>query len=170
MISNQIIQSSLDDTRAITRIDFCVMDLTGSIVATTFEIESFPVYVVDSFVASQAESQSVQGYNFFKIYDEGELEYVLIARGMGEDAYMIGKLAANQIQALITAYKERFDKNNFVQSYLGLDAVKIIPYLKTNLTTSHETARPILLFYFILTFMPLALGILIISFTIHLSY
>lgn len=118
MISNQTIQESIDDVRAITRIDLCVLDTNGILIATTFETEAFPENVVESFVLSPAESQTVQGFNFFKVYGDGQLEYILIARGVSDDAYMIGKLAACQLQALITAYKERFDKNNFIQNLL----------------------------------------------------
>lgn len=118
MISNQIIQSSIDDVRAITRIDLCILDLNGTVVAATFELEELPEHTVEAFVDSPAESQTLQGYNFFKVYDEDQLEYILVARGLSEDSYMIGKLAASQLQTLIVAYKERFDKNNFIQNLL----------------------------------------------------
>ena len=118
MISNQTIQSSIDDIRAITRIDLCVMETSGIMAATTFELEDLPENAVEAFVQSAAESQTVQGYHFFKVYDEGQLEYVLIAKGSSEDTYMIGKLATSQLQTLIVAYKERFDKNNFIQNLL----------------------------------------------------
>lgn len=36
----------------------------------------------------------------------------------GEDAYTLGKLAAFQIQGLLTAYKERFNKDNFIKNLL----------------------------------------------------
>ena len=35
-----------------------------------------------------------------------------------EDTYMVGKLAAFQIQSLIVAYKERFDKDSFIKNLL----------------------------------------------------
>ena len=38
--------------------------------------------------------------------------------GGSEDAYMIGKIAVCEIQNLIVAYKERLDKNNFIQNLL----------------------------------------------------
>ena len=60
----------------------------------------------------------IQGCQFFKIYDEYHLEYVLLVYGGSEDAYTIGKLAAFQIQSLLVAYKERFDKDNFVKNLL----------------------------------------------------
>ena len=60
----------------------------------------------------------VQGNQFFKIYDEQQLEYILIVGGAGENIYMIGKMAAFQIQNLLVAYKERFDKDNFIKNLL----------------------------------------------------
>lgn len=118
MISNQIIQSSIEDLRTITRIDLCVLDTEGSLAASTFDMQNISRDVLDAFVNSQAESQSLQGCHFFKVYDEDQLSYVLLSRGTGEDAYMIGKVAVSQLQSLIVAYKERFDKNNFVQNLL----------------------------------------------------
>ena len=35
-----------------------------------------------------------------------------------DDVYMVGKLAAFQIQNLLVAYKERFDKDNFIKNLL----------------------------------------------------
>ena len=55
---------------------------------------------------------------FFKIFDEQHLEYVLLANGESEEVYMVGKIAAFQIQNLLIAYKERFDKDNFVKNLL----------------------------------------------------
>ena len=38
--------------------------------------------------------------------------------GGSDDVYMVGKLAAFQIQSLLVAYKERFDKDNFIKNLL----------------------------------------------------
>ena len=46
---------------------------------------------VRSFVESPADSQVIKGYQFFKIYDEHQLEYILLADGDREDVYMFGK-------------------------------------------------------------------------------
>lgn len=118
MISSQVLQTSIDELRAITRIDLCVLDLDGRILVTTFSSEDIPTDSVMQFAESVADSQVIQGYHFFKIFDDRNLEYVLVSRGSSEDAYMIGKVAVCQIQNLITAYKERFDKNNFIQNLL----------------------------------------------------
>lgn len=42
----------------------------------------------------------------------------MIAKGGNEDTYMIGRVAVAEIQNLIVAYKERFDKSNFIQNLI----------------------------------------------------
>ena len=74
--------------------------------------------LVLAFVESPADSQVIQGCQFFKIFDEQQLEYVLLAGGESEDVYMLGKIAAFQVQSLLVAYKERFDKDNFIKNLL----------------------------------------------------
>ena len=73
---------------------------------------------VVKFSESAADSQVIRGFQFFKVYDENELEYVILAKGDAEDVYMIGKMATFQIQNLLVAYKERFDKDNFIKNLL----------------------------------------------------
>jgi carbohydrate diacid regulator len=52
------------------------------------------------------------------VFDEHQLEYILLAKGGSDDVYMVGKLATFQIQSLLVAYKERFDKDNFIKNLL----------------------------------------------------
>ena len=118
MISNQILQNTIEGLKGITRIDFCVMDTDGKSLASTFSEQADYEEEVVSFVESPADSQVVQGYQFFKIFDEHQLEYVLLANGGSDDVYMVGKIAAFQIQNLLIAYKERFDKDNFIKNLL----------------------------------------------------
>ncbi len=118
MISNQILQDTIEGIKAITRADLCVMDTEGKILATTIRnMEEYEEAVV-TFAESAADSQVIHGFQFFKVYDENELEYVILAKGNAEDVYMIGKMAAFQIQNLLVAYKERFDKDNFIKNLL----------------------------------------------------
>ena len=118
MISNQILQNTIEGLKGITRIDFCVMDTDGKSLASTFSEQENYVEEVISFVESPADSQVVQGYQFFKIFDEHQLEYILLANGGSDVVYIVGKIAAFQIQNLLVAYKERFDKDNFIKNLL----------------------------------------------------
>ena len=125
MISNQILQNTIDGLKGITRNDFCIIDTDGKTLASTFTEHMNFEEEVALFVESQAESQVVKSYQFFKIYDEHQLEYILLVNGSGEDVYMIGKIAVFQIQNLLVAYKERFDKDNFIKNLL-LDNLLLI--------------------------------------------
>ena len=113
MISGQVIKTSIEELKAITRVDLCVLDLEGNVVASTFELNDLSLNLITEFAESPADSQVIGTHHLLKILDEGELLYVLDARGAGEDTYMIGKVAVSQLQNLVIAYKERFDRNNF---------------------------------------------------------
>ena len=121
MISNQILQNTIEGLKGISRVDFCVLDTEGKELAATFDMAKDCGEYESSilaFVDSPADSQVIQGCQFFKIFDEQRLEYVLLADGETEDVYMLGKIAAFQIQSLLVAYKERFDKDNFIKNLL----------------------------------------------------
>ena len=118
MISNQILQNTIDGLRGITKIDFCVLDTEGKILASTFSEEEIYVQAAESFAKSPADSQIMHGCHYFKIFDERQLEYVLLVNGESDAVYMIGKMAVFQIQNLLVAYKERFDKDNFIKNLL----------------------------------------------------
>lgn len=118
MISNQILQTTIDGLKAIARVELCVVDTDGrDVVSTTGHMNNVSK-AAREFAMGPADSQEIQGYQYFKIYDELLVEYILIVCGTGEDVYMIGKMVAFQIQNLIVAYKERFDKDNFVKNLL----------------------------------------------------
>ena len=118
MISNQILQNTIDGLKSITKIELCVVDTDGQVLATTFSENGKYTSSIIPFINSAAESQTVGNCQFFKIFDERQLEYVLLAEGASEEVLMVGKVAAFQIQNLIVAYKERFDKDNFVKNLL----------------------------------------------------
>ncbi len=118
MISGQIIQTSLDELRAITKVDLFVYDLTGILVASTMDQAELTRELIVSFVNSPADSQVIGSHHLLKVLEDGDLLYVLVARGLSDDVYMVGKIAVCQIQNLAIAYKERFDRNNFFQNLL----------------------------------------------------
>ncbi|MBP3872256.1 MAG: helix-turn-helix domain-containing protein [Lachnospiraceae bacterium] len=118
MISNQTIKTSIDKLKAITKIDFSVRSMDGYVVASTDKMDEVSVAAAQQFAASPADSQELQGFSFFKVPGEDVPEFILIAKGSGEDVHMVGRIAVSQLQDLIIAYKERFDKNNFVQNLL----------------------------------------------------
>ncbi len=118
MISNQVLQNTIEGLKSITRIDICVMDTEGKALASTMSNADEYESAVLAFVDSPADSQVLQGYQFFKIYDEQQLEYILLVKGDSDDVYMVGKMVTFHIQNLLVAYKERYDKDNFIKNLL----------------------------------------------------
>ena len=106
LVSSQVLQKTLDELRNITRIDLCVTNTDGVLLVTTFPETAIDAESIRSFVLSAADSQIVQEYHYFKVYDNQNVEYILISKGSSDDAYMIGKVAVCEIQNLIIAYKE----------------------------------------------------------------
>ncbi len=119
MISNQILQNTIDGLKNITRKELSVVEKEGKVIATTEEnMIGRQIDAIENFIGSQAESQLILGYQYFKIYDNGIPEYVVQVKGEDEEGYRIGKIAAFQIQSLLVAYKERYDKDNFIKNLL----------------------------------------------------
>ena len=125
MISSQVIKTSIDELKAISKVDLCVVDLEGKIVATTFEPDDISHELIDGFTNSPADSQIIGNHHLMKVLDEGEMLFILDAKGSSEDAYMISKIAVSQLQNLIIAYKEKYDKNSFFQN-LMLDNLLLV--------------------------------------------
>ena len=70
MISNQILQSTIEGLKNITRKDLSVIEKEGKVIATTEEaMLAKQIDDLEGFVNSPAESQLVQGYQYFKVYD-----------------------------------------------------------------------------------------------------
>jgi carbohydrate diacid regulator len=119
MISNQILQSTIDGLKNITRRELSVAEREGKVVATTEEgMANTTIENINIFVSSPAENQLVQGYQYFKVFDNNNTEYIVLIKGEDEETYRIGKITAFQIQNLLVAYKERYDRDNFVKNLL----------------------------------------------------
>ena len=117
MVTTQVIQKCIDDLKSITKVDLAVVDVEGVPVARNSDRFTIDTDVITVFAASSAGSQTVSGCHYIKIFDEGDPVYVLLC-GDSSEENMIGRVAVSNIQMLIAAYKERFDKNSFFQNLI----------------------------------------------------
>lgn len=117
MISNQVIQTCIDELKNITRTELAVVDPLATVVAQTSDFASVNAERIAEFVNSKADSQTMEGYHFLKVCDDGDVVYVVVCQDEN-NAYMIAKIAVSEIHNLLVAYKERFDKNNFFQNLI----------------------------------------------------
>ena len=117
MISNLVLQDTVNGIRTISKCELTIVNLDGNVVASTRDDVAVNRTDIVSFAESSADTQEIRDTCFFKVYDDYQLEYILIVSG-GVDKVVIGKMAAFQIHNLLIAYKEHFDKDNFVKNLL----------------------------------------------------
>ena len=117
MISNLVLQDTINGIKSITKCELTIVNLDGKVVASTKDDPAVNRTDVISFAESQADFQEIRDNRYFKVYDDYQLEYIVVVTG-GEDTVMVGKMAAFQIQNLLIAYKEHFDKDNFIKNLL----------------------------------------------------
>ena len=65
MISNQVIQNSIDELRAITKVDLGVFDVEGLKVATTVDEIDISRDIIENFASSPADSQEDATFSKF---------------------------------------------------------------------------------------------------------
>lgn len=121
---------ALDEMKNISRLDMALYNEQGKLVASTYEQEENLEKAVKDFSESMAESQMLSGAHFFKVIVEGEVAYILLVKSSTEEAHMVGKLAVCQIRNLAEAYREQFDRNNFMQNILLGNMLKVDMYNK----------------------------------------
>ena len=147
MISNQILQDTIDGLKSITRTDLCVLDTEGKVLASTLKDIDDCEDSVRAFVDSPAESQVVRGYQFFKVFDDNQLEHILMAKGETDDTYMVGKIAAFQIQNLLLDNLLLVDIYNRAKKlHIDTDVRRIVFIIETKNekdTNALETVRNI---------------------------
>ena len=141
MISTQVLANCIEELKGITRVNLGIFDLDGQEVASTFEENDVSREMVKVFADLPADSQVIGNDHLLKIVDEGELIYILVARGNNDEVYLVGKIAVSQIQQLLVAYKERFDRNNFFQNLL-MDNLLLVDVYNRAKKLHIETAMP----------------------------
>ena len=118
MLSNTTLKNTLDGIKAIAGVDLYLFDPDGGQVCSTELPEQRYELWARDFAASEADTQSMSGVYFVKIRDKGIPVYVLAAAGAGDDTQVFLRLAAFQLQNMISSDKDRFDKDNFLKNVI----------------------------------------------------
>lgn len=118
MISSQVLLNTIKGIKGISHFDLCVMGDDASELAETDHVFEEAKQAVLGFVSSPADSQQVGPYQYFKVFDDSKLCYILVVYGNSDSALLVGKMAAYQLEALLDAYKEHFDREGFMKNLL----------------------------------------------------
>lgn len=133
MMSSQILKDTMDGLYNISKVAMYVYDIEGNVLASngTGASQAQPAVIRD-FVQSKAESMSSMDWQYFKVFDEGSVEYVLALYGQEEGNYRLGKITVLQLQGLLVAYRERFDRDNFIKNLLLDNMLLVDIYMRAS--------------------------------------
>lgn len=120
MLSNQVLHKTVQDIRRITELEVSVWDIHAACLVMTNEKQTMLDKQVASFIkhTGDAKEHIEDSTGLFLIHAEDEPVYVLALQGNKSPIAMSGRLGASQLENLISAYKERMDKNRFIQNLI----------------------------------------------------
>lgn len=119
MLSNQILHKAVQDIKRITDLDCAIWDMKGVCLVMTNERMTGLEEQMNRFrKQEEMEEQIESDSGFFRIFDEDDLCYILTLHGENPELGMAGRMAVSQLENLLFAYKEKMDKNRFIQNLL----------------------------------------------------
>lgn len=118
MISNQVLQNTIEGIRDISHLEVGIMDAEGREVAVTSPVFSDAAGAIPEFALSPADSQSTGNFHYFKVMDDQQLEYVVVISGDTDNTQLVGKMTVFQLRSLMSAFKERYDRDSFMKNLL----------------------------------------------------
>ncbi len=147
MISSQVLKTCLTELRDISKVEFCLQDTAGKVIVNTGSAQVQDGSIISFFASSPVDSQIIGNNFLLKVKDEEDVSFVLTATGESDNAFMLARIAVSELQNLVTAYKERYDRHNFFQDLL-LDNLLLVDVSSRakKLHVSDHAARAIVLF------------------------
>lgn len=118
MLSGQILQTTLEDIAAITGAGAAIYDGSGKQVGISQGCREIPEKLIQSFYRSGLRELKEADFCFSASVDEADTVYTVAADLSTPNAEMTLRLVAKQIDALIVAYRERLDRDNFIKNLI----------------------------------------------------
>lgn len=142
----QALEKTLSQWKETSQMDFCLVTAEDKILYTT-NLLNLPSFAKrQEFLESDALCISNTNCHMFKIFPNKNHSSLLILWGRNEQAQLIGELAVCQVESLLDAYKERTDKNTYMQNLLLGNYSQVDIYNKAKrLHISVDTPRVIFL-------------------------
>ena len=125
MLSNQILHKAVQDIKRITGLECAIWDMKGICLVMTSERMTGLDAAVASFcqAASTVAAEELlfrieKGVGMFLVHDDEDPCYSLVLKGSCPHREMAGRLGVSQLENLLFAYKEKMDKNRFIQNLI----------------------------------------------------
>ena len=125
MLSNQILHKAVQDIKRITGLECAIWDIKGICLVMTNErmtgLESEVMKFCKAAPYTAAEDTFFRirkDVGMFLVCEEEDPCYSLVLKGQCAQMEMAGRLGVSQLQNLLFAYKEKMDKNRFIQNLI----------------------------------------------------
>lgn len=118
MLSNQILQSTINDVTGVTGSGIRLFDQSARQVAVSGNPKEVPEERVRSFVRSELRESKDLGFAYGLVNDEGDVSYVAVADLDSANADMSLRLIVKELEALSAACRERLDRDNFIKNLI----------------------------------------------------
>lgn len=113
----QTLQKCLDDWNRISGLDFCILDESNQVFASTGDRKLPSAEKLIQFREDPALCISNRSCSIYKL-NGASGDMLLTVWGSTDSASTIGELAVCHVESLLTAYAEKTDKNSFMQNLL----------------------------------------------------
>ena len=141
MISNQIIQNTVEELTNTTNVSLAAVDKDGRLLASTFYEGADTIIAAARKYIEDGEAPEEGNYYFFKVAEDRNLEFVVLADAEAELGDMIGSIAAFSLTELTAAYKEKHDRESFIKNLLLDNLLLVDIYNRAKKLHIETTAR-----------------------------
>lgn len=122
MLPKQVLQKIIQDIKRISGLEASIWNAGGECLVMTNAAakllgERVCAFLEDSKIQDVLEELEKETA-LFSVYTDDTPAYVLAVQGKGADVAMVGRMGVSQIVNLIQAYRERMDKNRFIQNLI----------------------------------------------------
>ena len=116
MISDQVLQSTLDGIKEITGTDFALFTATGRMLAGTTDKPKITTEELMVFAKGTEDERETEKGHLFRIPEDSDQYCFLLTEGSADST--VGRLVAYQIRELLVAYREKLDRDSFIKNLL----------------------------------------------------
>lgn len=112
-------QAILKEVMEISRIPMILYEADGSCTASFFDqTDASLADSVLEFIRSDAGSQSLGSFHYFKVISCNTLSYVLLVSNFAPDSFTIGRLTVCQLKNLLESQEESVTKSSFIRNLI----------------------------------------------------
>lgn len=122
LLSNQVIQKVIQDIKQIAGLECSVWNMKNECLAMTSLVPKALNKKVATFIKGAEKNEVTESVNetesMFLVREEEMPVYVLVILGEGKEAILPGRFGVSQMSNLLQAYRERMDRNRFMQNLI----------------------------------------------------